>query len=277
MRPSDPKKCVTQEMLPDFLDFVVWGHEHEAKSGVEEGLGPDGTMTIYQPGSTVATSLCEAESLPKHVGILEIYKDTLRFRTVKLKTVRPFMMRTIVLSEELDPSQLRKIENVERKLAEKVNEMIDEAAQSHQRDPEAEKANPKLHLPLIRLRVELPPGGTSNEQIQAMSIQKFGQQFVEKVANPQDLLLFTKPRKPAPHKNGRRADDSAADGGGMGFDQSERDLNRVSHPHEGLGCVVDVCVVVCVCVGVGVGQGGEGETWDMGEMNTRKGLACGGV
>ena len=24
------KKRVPEELLPDFLDFVVWGHEHEA-------------------------------------------------------------------------------------------------------------------------------------------------------------------------------------------------------------------------------------------------------
>ena len=135
-------------------------------------------MTIYQPGSTVATSLCEAESRPKHVGILEIYKDRLRFKTVKLKTVRPFIMRTVVLADELEPARLRKLEVVERRLRELVAEMIEDAAQIYQSDPHAQASNPKLHLPLIRLRVELP-ASQPTDQLQAMSAQRFGQVRVQ--------------------------------------------------------------------------------------------------
>ena len=36
-------------MLPTFLDFIVWGHEHEAKPHEEEG-GQEDKTTIYQPG-----------------------------------------------------------------------------------------------------------------------------------------------------------------------------------------------------------------------------------
>ena len=77
----DAKKCIHEDMLPTFLDFIVWGHEHEAKPREEEG-GTENTSTIYQPGSTVATSLCEGEAKKKAVGVLEIYKDTIRFKVI---------------------------------------------------------------------------------------------------------------------------------------------------------------------------------------------------
>jgi double-strand break repair protein MRE11 len=50
----DAKKCIHEDMLPSFLDFIVWGHEHEAKPREEEG-GSEAKTTIYQPGSTVVS------------------------------------------------------------------------------------------------------------------------------------------------------------------------------------------------------------------------------
>jgi double-strand break repair protein MRE11 len=236
----DIKKTIKPEMLPDFLDFVVWGHEHEAKAGAEES-GQDGNTTIYQPGSTVATSLCEAEAKPKNVGILEIYKDNIRFVVKPLKSVRPYVFKTIVLTEELEEGKIRKVstafsdkivmrysdealtiladkvELVQQFLEKKVDEMIEEAACGHRPDPEQTRSNPKLHLPLIRLKVELPVPG---DHIQGNSIfgQRFGQKFVDKVANPQDLLLFAKPKRVAPARrdNQSLAETSARSGPARG-------------------------------------------------------------
>ena len=51
---------------------VVWGNEHECKPQLQESL--KGTYRIYQPGSSVATSLIQGESneRPKQYGILEL-------------------------------------------------------------------------------------------------------------------------------------------------------------------------------------------------------------
>lgn len=50
---------VTESMLPSWLDFVIWGHEHECRIDLEGGT--DGPV-ITQPGSSVATSMTEGES-----------------------------------------------------------------------------------------------------------------------------------------------------------------------------------------------------------------------
>ena len=59
---------------------MVWGHEHECITEVEYEGGADQDMTenvedqgfyVYQPGSSVATSLCEGE-VPKKL-VSEMY------------------------------------------------------------------------------------------------------------------------------------------------------------------------------------------------------------
>lgn len=47
-----------------------------------------GTYRISQPGSSVATSLCEGEAVPKHVGLLEIRGNDFRLQAVPLSQVR---------------------------------------------------------------------------------------------------------------------------------------------------------------------------------------------
>lgn len=62
---------------------------------------------------------------------------------------------------------------------------------------------------MVRVRVELP-AEEKTDQIQAMSVQKFGQNFVDKVANPQDILAFTKARR-ATSKSGKQNADAVDD------------------------------------------------------------------
>ena len=65
---------IPADYLPSFLDLVVWGHEHQAitepdyvavNDFVQDEDDEEGTMEkgfyIYQPGSSVATSLSEGE------------------------------------------------------------------------------------------------------------------------------------------------------------------------------------------------------------------------
>jgi len=57
------KNCIKEDMIPDWMDFICWGHEHECDIEVTESVV--GTFRISQPGSSVATSLVEGESMRK--------------------------------------------------------------------------------------------------------------------------------------------------------------------------------------------------------------------
>ena len=52
------------------MDLVVWGHEHECDIELTESVV--GTFRISQPGSSVATSLVEGESVRKKVAVLHL-------------------------------------------------------------------------------------------------------------------------------------------------------------------------------------------------------------
>ncbi|XP_068732104.1 double-strand break repair protein MRE11-like isoform X1 [Montipora capricornis] len=185
---------IPEKFLDDFLDLVIWGHEHECIIDPKNSEDPNVSFYISQPGSSVATSLCEGEAKSKHVAILEIREQRgFRMTKVKLQTVRPFYMEDIALSNtDLDPTQE---ERVMAYLVEKVEQLIEKAVREHSgnvRQPDK---------PLIRIRVDYSGGFTS------FNIRRFGQQFVDRVANPKDILLFHRKKTQATKGDKKVLDD----------------------------------------------------------------------
>lgn len=81
-------------MLPEGFNLIIWGHEHDCFTSLIPVPGSD--TRIYQPGSSVATSFTDGESLPKHIGFLEIMPDTsYKLEYIALKTVREMVVREI--------------------------------------------------------------------------------------------------------------------------------------------------------------------------------------
>ncbi|KAK9814095.1 hypothetical protein WJX72_000558 [[Myrmecia] bisecta] len=174
---QNAKNCIREGYLARFLDFVIWGHEHECLADPWESTEANSEFSVIQPGSSVATALSEGESKRKHVVLLEVLGE--QFRTVKypLESVRPFMYQQVVLSEqlELDPENPQSITTF---LEQKVESMI---ATANSRRVTGRTAM----LPLIRLKVDYSGFSTINAQ-------RFGQKFVGNVANPHDMLLWHK-------------------------------------------------------------------------------------
>ncbi|CAI9303673.1 unnamed protein product [Lactuca saligna] len=177
---TNPKNAINEHFLPRFLDFIVWGHEHECLVDPQEvpGMG----FHITQPGSSVATSLIDGESKPKHVLLVEIKGNQYRPTKIPLHSVRPFEYKEVVLKDEsdIDPNDqnsiLEHLDNV-------VNSLIEKCGRRDAR-------NSEVMLPLIRVKVDYSGFMTINPQ-------KFGQKYVGKVANPQDILIFSKASKRA--------------------------------------------------------------------------------
>jgi double-strand break repair protein MRE11 len=66
------QSSISWEDLPkEFFNLIIWGHEHDARPKPEWVQGCQ--AYVFQPGSTVATSLSKGESLPKLCGILKVY------------------------------------------------------------------------------------------------------------------------------------------------------------------------------------------------------------
>ncbi|KAJ1552850.1 Double-strand break repair protein mre11a, partial [Nowakowskiella sp. JEL0078] len=173
-----PSNYIPETFLAPFLNLVIWGHEHDCRIDPEHNEQQE--FFVSQPGSSVATSLSEGESIPKHVGLLKISNTDFQLNKIRLRTVRPFTITTVELSsiEDLDPLDSKA---VLRFLHEKCDGLIKQALDEYKElNPEVEASN--VPKPLVRLRVDYTGGFTT------FNPQRFGQAFVDRVANPKDLI-----------------------------------------------------------------------------------------
>jgi len=143
------------------------------------------------------------EAVTKQVAILSITGKEFTSEPIHLKTVRPFIMREIVLADEKTLREVWRKEDpravITRHLMGIVDKMIQEAkaewlaAQEEQDDEELEPP-----LPLIRLRVEYtaPDGG----RFDCENPQRFSNRFVGKVANVNDVIQFYRKKASATRK-----------------------------------------------------------------------------
>lgn len=193
-----PTGYVAENMLPDFMDLVIWGHEHECL--IDPIKNPETGFHVMQPGSSVATSLVPGEAVTKQVAILNITGRKFEVEKIPLKTVRPFVTREIALSTDARFKGLEKKPNnraeVTKRLMEIVDEMIEEAnaewRELHAEDDDADE-DMEPPLPLIRLKVEYSAPEGTNFEIE--NPQRFSNRFSDKVANRNDVVHFHRKNK----------------------------------------------------------------------------------
>ena len=165
---------------------------------------------VIQPGSSVATSLAVGEAVPKHVAVLSITGRDFKVDTIRLKTVRPFVMKEIILAEEKEAMRFAKkgnnrtdltrfLEGIVHEMIKQANNEWEEAQGEEERDED--EAPP---LPLIRLRVEYtaPEGGNFDCE----NPQRFSNRFVGKVANVNDVVQFHRKKARATKRAQNAAD-----------------------------------------------------------------------
>lgn len=173
------KNYIPEDALPSFTDLVVWGHEHDCRIDPEKNLRKN--FYVTQPGSTVATSLAAGEALPKHCGILFVNGKDFKLEKIPLKTVRPFIFRSIHVENVFEGEDLESAKMGEKVMTyakQTVQEMLEEAKThltGHEKQPT---------LPLIRLRLEL------TDECQMFNMMKFGDAFHDSVANKRDIIMF---------------------------------------------------------------------------------------
>ncbi|TDZ39577.1 Double-strand break repair protein mus-23 [Colletotrichum spinosum] len=188
-----------ESALPNWIDLVVWGHEHECL--IDPQQNPETGFHVMQPGSSVATSLVPGEAVPKHVAVVSITGKEFKVEKVPLKTVRPFITRELSLSA--DPrfkglhSKKDNRQELTKRLMVVVDEMIQEANEEWYAVQENEDEEPPL--PLIRLKVEYtaPEGG----QYDCENPQRFSNRFIGKVANTNDVVYFHRKKAGATRRN----------------------------------------------------------------------------
>lgn len=193
-----PTNYIPEHFLDEFLDLVVWGHEHECLAcdpTVCESRG----FTVCQPGSSVATSLSEGETRSKHVVILKVKGREMRMIPVPLKSVRPFLMRDVILRDAMPKIGVHDTKLINEYLCEQVETMIAAAKNDWNERQNAlpEEQRSEFPLPLIRLRVDYAAdmdGEGFSSAYAVMNPHRFGQQFANRIANPRDAIYFSQRR-----------------------------------------------------------------------------------
>ncbi|KAF2869697.1 hypothetical protein BDV95DRAFT_596029 [Massariosphaeria phaeospora] len=192
-----------ENFLPEFLDLIIWGHEHECL--IEPRYNPEMGFHVIQPGSSIATSLMPGEAVPKHVAILSITGKEFTTEAIRLKTVRPFVMKEIVLADEreIKEKQVWRMSDNRNKISEHlekiVHGLIEEARREwlEVQDDRVEGEDIEVPKPLVRLRVEYTapdPGEFICE-----NPQRFSRRFQGKVANTSDVVQYYRKKK-APNR-----------------------------------------------------------------------------
>ncbi|XP_059960689.1 double-strand break repair protein MRE11 isoform X3 [Mesoplodon densirostris] len=175
---------IPEQFLDDFIDLVIWGHEHECK--IAPTKNEQQLFYVSQPGSSVVTSLSPGEAVKKHVGLLRIKGRKMNMQKIPLHTVRQFFMEDVVLADHPDifnPDNPKVTQAIQSFCLEKIEEMLENAERErlgNSRQPEK---------PLIRLRVDYSGG------FEPFSVLRFSQKFVDRVANPKDVIHFFRRRE----------------------------------------------------------------------------------
>ena len=192
------KNCVTDAFIPDFLNLVVWGHEHES---LIDPINSNGKY-ISQPGSSIAVSLVESESKKKKFALLRLTKTLDKdnqvrhgfyFKAIALESVRPFLfVDDIELSkvEELSTEipEANKQEAVVKYLTDYLNNLLSKHIESLNDSHQDERTRTRNRVPIVRLKVEYTG-------FPIINFQRFGAHFSGKVANPEELLQFYRKKK----------------------------------------------------------------------------------
>ncbi|KAK3070190.1 meiotic recombination [Teratosphaeriaceae sp. CCFEE 6253] len=183
-----------ERFLPTWMDLIVWGHEHECliepRTNVERGF------RVMQPGSSVATSLMPGEAKPKQVAILSITGKEMKVEPIRLTTVRPFVMREIILMNNPEMKALS---------TQTVEELIEEAKEEWLRVRReagiVDDEDTEVPKPLIRLRVDYTTPEGSHFDLE--NPQRYSNRFSDRVANTSDVIQFHRKRKADRTNKGR--------------------------------------------------------------------------
>jgi len=170
------------EKIPKFFDLVIWGHEHACMVD-DMNYERTGEPYILQPGSSVATSLCPDESIPKAIALLEIKKTSMKINRIPLERARQVLFDNLDLNKKDPHVKLTKTQVRTKDM--KDEKLIHEKIESMLRKAERERGELQPKLPRVRLRVTYSGNWLNIPPVKPALI---GEKYKHRVANPSDLI-----------------------------------------------------------------------------------------
>jgi double-strand break repair protein MRE11 len=156
----------------------------------------------------------------RHCALLEVQGKNFEITPIVLRTVRPFKLAEVILTQVAEEEGLDLTDKIEinKYLKAKINQLITQANEEFaERNTDAEDP-PEPMLPLIRLKVSRSVGpypvtlspyrssydtGLTSAQVDTTGVAemsnpiRFGQEFTGKIANPRDVLSFFRSKRSA--------------------------------------------------------------------------------
>lgn len=202
------KHGIPEDLLPDWLHLVLWGHEHECIPALVPSSAPNRSFRVLQPGSPTITSLCPAEAVQKQLFLFTLTpgrrgeRCAYAMEALPLRSARPLEFADIRLAVEraANPADAASVGAV---LRAQVEDML--------RAAHARPCAAPGRKPLIRLRVE-----HSGFERVCPTPSAFGALFRDRVANPEDMILYYRAQdraaaRSAPRRAAAAAGDAADD------------------------------------------------------------------
>lgn len=219
--PHNKDKYIPDDMFPKFFHLIVRGHEHDTQSP-EKIPNSEVDGLVYQPGSTVATSISPMEAAPKKVGLMSIrlsdpqgsmasrYK--LEYQLIPLKCCRRMIFKDIsqrqIFNHIKSVDQRRKLTPIEYRRITKdfvitcIKGLLKENESQNLSQPNEGSQGSiydkldRFKLPLLRIRLEYVHKSERFDELEVISAFYPGQ-----VAN-RDIILFKK-QKLIQNENGQ--------------------------------------------------------------------------
>ena len=178
-------------LLPEGFDLVIWGHEHDCFTSLLQINTP--VTNIYQPGSSIATSLTTGEALPKHVGIVHLLKDgSFKMTYRPLRTVRPLIVQEeefIVFKEADMQERPRNDSEVAAAVKQHLNKVVHNYIETHKL-----LGTYNNKLPLVRLNIKIYESDMFNFVDVETALK-------DKVANSGEIVKLKKLKNPTLHQH----------------------------------------------------------------------------
>jgi len=184
-----------RELIPEWIDIVLWGHEHQCRITPEvpldveklkckndkggEGSNKVRTIDIIQPGAPIPTSLCQAEAGQKYISKIKIYVSddgqvSVKYDALPLTLVRPFKFVRQVFRSGTEIKQNDIVEMVKSTLKE-------------------EQSTSQPIFLRIRIQSEYSSRQLKQQNLDLNSIwQNLPLKYQNMIANPVNFLLFRK-------------------------------------------------------------------------------------
>ncbi|KAJ7320090.1 hypothetical protein JRQ81_019601 [Phrynocephalus forsythii] len=160
---------IPEQFLDDFIDLVIWGHEHECK--ISPTRNEQQLFYVSQPGSSVVTSLSPGEAAKKYVLSFCAWPCTPC--CVKADGRRfPCTASLFISWKALCCVYFKKVESL---------------LENAERERLGNSLQPEK--PLIRLRVDYSGG------FEPFSVVRFSQKYMDRIANPKDVIHFFRHRE----------------------------------------------------------------------------------